>query len=261
MTFWLGVQRFLHGTSRRRGLVGLFLALVWLLAVVPAVQAGYLDLDWDAPTTNVNGSPLTDLSEYRVYAGTSSPPPCPGPAYVSVPSPTSSPSPGDTVTYRLMGLMDNSMYFVQVTAVDTSGNESACSNEASGLDNPDDGASSSGVGSSGGGGGGCFIATAAYGSSLAPQVNVLRDLRDGHLLWHPVGRAVVHVYYRLSPPLAEIIAGSDTLRAIVRVGLLPILAWATLALWSPPLGLAALLLTAGLVLWPTLRVLRNLRSS
>jgi hypothetical protein len=76
--------------------------------------------------------------------------------------------------------------------------------------------------SSGGGGGGCFIATAAYGSYLHPQVRLLRDFRDTRLLTNAPGRAFVALYYRFSPPLAGYIAQHAGLRLLVRLLLTPI---------------------------------------
>jgi hypothetical protein len=79
------------------------------------------------------------------------------------------------------------------------------------------------IASSGGGGGGCFIATAAYGSYLHPQVQVLRDFRDTRLLTNAPGRAFVATYYRLSPPVAGFIAQNAALRLLARLLLTPII--------------------------------------
>jgi len=70
----------------------------------------------------------------------------------------------------------------------------------------------------------CFIATAAYGSLLAPNVVMLRCFRDRYLMESAAGRSLVKAYYRCSPPLARIIARSETLKAITRVLLLPVIA-------------------------------------
>lgn len=59
---------------------------------------------------------------------------------------------------------------------------------------------------------GCFIATAVYGSFLAPEVQELRKFRDDVLLKSTIGRFFVHFYYFLSPSFANIIANHEILR-------------------------------------------------
>jgi len=101
-----------------------------VLLVAASGEAGILDASWTAPTTNTDGNALTDLGSYRVYYGTMSSP-CPGPTFRQVTSPTTTPGPVETVSYRLTGLVAGTLYRVSVTAVDLNGNESACSPEAS----------------------------------------------------------------------------------------------------------------------------------
>src|SRR5262245_51193851 len=92
--------------------------------------AGLLDASWTAPTTNTDGSALTDLAFYRLYYGSSTSP-CPGSASVQVAAPTSTPGSNQTMSYRLTGLTTGTLYTVAVTAVDALGNQSACSSVAS----------------------------------------------------------------------------------------------------------------------------------
>jgi hypothetical protein len=92
------------------------------------------------------------------------------------------------------------------------------------------------VGGGGGGGGGCFIATAAYGSPMAPQVKVLRDMRDRFLLFSDLGKTLVDVYYAYSPVAADFIAQHSALRAVVRVALYPLVgvSWVALKIGLGP---------------------------
>ncbi len=103
------------------------------------------------------------------------------------------------------------------------------------------------LGHGGGGGGGCFIATAAFGSPLAPEVGTLRGFRDRCLLANAAGRAFVSLYYRFSPSLASWLSRHAATRAVVRWMLYPVV----FALRHPvPVGISLLLLPLVFLLLP-----------
>jgi hypothetical protein len=72
------------------------------------------------------------------------------------------------------------------------------------------------------GAGGCFIATAAYGTPLAPEINVLREWRDFKLRKSAGGKMFVKVYYVVSPSIALVIAKSEKLKYLTRKILTPV---------------------------------------
>jgi len=86
-------------------------------------------------------------------------------------------------------------------------------------------------GGGGGGGGGCFVATAAYGTPWASDIQPLREFRDRVLLSNPAGTALVRVYYRYSPAIADVIASRPAARTAVRAALAP-------AVWAAGLARA-----------------------
>ncbi|MFP6583618.1 MAG: CFI-box-CTERM domain-containing protein, partial [Candidatus Hydrogenedentota bacterium] len=85
------------------------------------------------------------------------------------------------------------------------------------------------------GDGACFIATAAYGTPMAEEINTLRAVRDTYMLNNVVGTVFVDLYYRLSPPIANKISTIPALGAGVRLLLIPILLLATVLLTWPML--------------------------
>jgi len=118
----------LHKGEIRRGqsavFKGIWVVLTLLLTVltitVPAGNAfsASATVSWTAPTTNTDGSALTDLSGYKIYYGTAS---ATYSHYIDVANVTS---------YTVSGLTSGTYYFV-VTAYDTEGYESVYSNEVS----------------------------------------------------------------------------------------------------------------------------------
>jgi len=83
------------------------------------------------------------------------------------------------------------------------------------------------------GGGSCFIATAAFGSSLAIEVSIIREFRDNYLMTNFLGQALISIYTAISPPIAHFIAEHDSIRAIVRVTLYPIVGLCYLVISTP----------------------------
>ena len=88
---------------------------------------------------------------------------------------------------------------------------------------------------------GCFIATAAYGTSLHPCVKILQDFRDTYLMPGRFGRLLVYFYYRYSPFLADFISKHKVLRVAVRASLLPLVAFSYSMLQFGPVIIAFML--------------------
>ena len=104
----------------------------------------------------------------------------------------------------------------------------------------------------------CCVATAAYGTPMAEEIQILREFRDEYLLTNPVGKSLVEFYYSASPPMAEFITEHPSLKPVARVGLLPAVAMSTIAVNTTIpdkiaiIGLVALVSVA-LAVWATRR--------
>ena len=81
---------------------------------------------------------------------------------------------------------------------------------------------------------GCFVATAAYGTPMVGEIQILREFRDGYLLTNPLGQALVDIYYTVSPPIAEFITEHPKLKPIVRAGLAPAVAASAMTVSTTP---------------------------
>jgi hypothetical protein len=84
-------------------------------SALPGPSTSSASLDWAAPTTNTNGSALTNLGGYKIYYGTSS----------SRLSSTITISNPGLLTYMVEGLPIGTTYYFAIVAVTTGGVESA----------------------------------------------------------------------------------------------------------------------------------------
>jgi hypothetical protein len=109
-----------------------------------------------------------------------------------------------------------------------------------------------------GNGGGCLIATAAYGSELAPQVQLLREIRDNQLMNTESGLVFVNtfndVYYSFSPIIADYERENQLFKEVVKITITPMIS--TLSLMENAesesevlgLGLSVIALNIGMYL-------------
>jgi hypothetical protein len=185
----------------------LFLALFSILpffSSIPSLQAAQVTVAWD---------PVPESQGYRIYFGTNSG------YYEDVVDA------GSRTACTITGLAAGVTYYFVCTAYGT-GEESNFSNEivytTSAQTDPVAADPASGNLNSSSGGGGCFIATAAYGSEIAPEVEVLRGFRDRYLLNNRSGQVFVNCYYRISPPIAAFISEHEALKTAVRWSLVPV---------------------------------------
>jgi len=76
-------------------------------------------------------------------------------------------------------------------------------------------------------GGGCIIATATYGSELAPQVQQLRELRDNTLLQTESGKSFMsifnNIYYSFSPYIADYERENPVFKEVVKLAITPMI--------------------------------------
>jgi len=111
----------------------------------------------------------------------------------------------------------------------------------------------------------CFIATAAYDGRDTGRIETLRRFRDDVLLKTPFGSFLVRMYYRWSPPPADLVARHPMMAASVRTVLGPVSALAGIAMLAtrasglPTHGIGSITLMVAVLLWLCYNVRRIVR--
>jgi len=120
-------------------------------------------------------------------------------------------------------------------------------------------------------GGGCLIATAAFGSEFAPQVQLLREIRDDMVLQTKSGSIFMmgfnQFYYSFSPAVADYERENTTFKEAVKLTLTPLLTSLTLLQYADidsesemlGYGIAIILLNIGMYFVAPAILVANIR--
>lgn len=117
-------------------------------------------------------------------------------------------------------------------------------------------------------GGGCLIATAAYGSELAPQIQQLREIRDNQLLKTESGKLFMNsfndVYYSFSPVIADYERENPIFKELVKITITPMISSLSILSLSDDseitvvgLGISVIMLNIGMYfVAPTIAIMK-----
>jgi hypothetical protein len=108
----------------------------------------------------------------------------------------------------------------------------------------------------------CVVTAATYDTPMAADIQALRDFRDNYLMTNPVGRALVALYYDVSPAIAEFVTVHPGLKPAVRAEIAPLVAMSAVAVKTTSDEKAAIvsllaLILAAVALWVVRRRLRD----
>ncbi len=122
-------------------------------------------------------------------------------------------APGEVQVFEVLGLLPETEYYVAMRAYDACKNASDVT--VAKLTTADRALGTVDA---------CFVATAAYGSLMASDVELLRHVRDAVLQRTVFGELAVESYYTFGPLAASLVAESDLLRRSARAALTPVIA-------------------------------------
>lgn len=118
-------------------------------------------------------------------------------------------------------------------------------------------------------GGGCLIATATYGTEMAPQVQFLREIRDNTVMSTSAGIVFIsgfnQIYYSFSPTIADMERENPMLQKVVRILITPMVSTLSLMTLAEEgseievlgLGISVIILNLGMyIVTPTVTILK-----